>query len=692
MSVQAKSITLLLAAWVLGACGGSGSGGRDVTLPIEPPISDNRDPLSEKASVEQAALSPVASCSAYLDFLAKAMHTELTNPDQCFANFCVATTTFGGEAGVPDAVSTTNYQDENVAEADILKTASDGTVFALRNDQLNIVSAFPPDAMRELSAITPMPDTGAFTSRPIEMLYDEARETIAVIHSKFNGGLNQSTTYVSFVDVSNRNRPVIVRSMEIDGYPVGARRIDGRLHILTSRYLNWPETWFTDANETLRQTWREAVNNNETDNAAILSARLRSAMRDALGAAGVNDYLPILRSGEGAVPGNTARLGCNEIHAPSVRVGSLDLTTMTSVDSDGRNAQATAIVSGGPELYASSEAAYLAVSSRSWWLNSRIAQAQQTAIYKVTLSAGKPRYAGVGLVDGEIYDALAMDEFAGYLRITTTERRFDPVTQEFSAGTHLFVLDASGPELSEVGAVRNFELDESIFAARFMGDKGYVVTFRQIDPLFSFDLSDPANPRVVGELEMPGFSNYIHPLGDDHLLTLGRDGTLDGNIGELALRIFDVSDLASPQLRHTYVFDPSDNRFGDYSPAVHEHRAFNYDPASAVLSLPFSAYPDTGNPDDSFNGFIYFGIDTAGGITRIGEVNHNPLVIEQCLQSGAEFCGALNEIAFSPARPLRSIFMRSGSNNYIYSHSGVGLIATPANDPQNQLSRVIYGF
>src|SRR5262249_45754466 len=150
---------------------------------------------------------------------------------------------------------------------------------------------------------------------------------------------------------------------------------------------------------------------------------------------------------------------------------------------------------------------------------------------------------------------------------------------------------------------------ESVKSARFVGDKGYVTTFRQIDPLFVIDLATPEQPKVLGRLEIPGFSEYMHPLDDGHLLTIGRDQS--NHFAALALQIFDVTKPTQPRLMHKYVYDSSS--YG-YSEAEQNHKAFTYFASHKLLSFPFYGW--------SANGFRssaeVFKIDLATGITPLG--------------------------------------------------------------------------
>ena len=190
---------------------------------------------------------------------------------------------------------------------------------------------------------------------------------------------------------------------------------------------------------------------------------------------------------------------------------------------------------------------------------------------------------------------------------------------------------------------------------------------------------------LEGELKVPGFSTYMHPIGDDYLLTLGREGDDDGTIGPLALRIFDVSDLTSPRLAHTWVLEDTDQQWAGWSPAAFDYRAFNFYAPLGLLSLPYS-YFDT-DWSTSFNGFVYFDIDVVGGITEIGRVNHNDLVNEVFCPDPAGGCDYPG--FWFTANPLRSVIMTAGADSYIHTVSDAGVKVTPSNDPATVLGQFV---
>ena len=154
-----------------------------------------------------------------------------------------------------------------------------------------------------------------------------------------------------------------------------------------------------------------------------------------------------------------------------------------------------------------------------------------------------------------------------------------------SSVSRVLTLGTDGNVLEVLGETEDFGAGEQIFSTRFIGDRGYVVTFRQTDPLFVIDLADPADPHLVGELHIPGFSNYLFPLNDDHLFSIGRDATEQGVVQGLALQIFDVTDPGSPALAHRYVFPEQ----GD-SPANVDHRAITFHPERGIVAFPHQSY------------------------------------------------------------------------------------------------------
>ena len=242
-------------------------------------------------------------------------------------------------------------------------------------------------------------------------------------------------------------------------------------------------------------------------------------------------------------------------------------------------ASVEAIAASGTVTYMNDHALYVASSDFNG----------NTAITKFSVSGLSVGYAGSGIVKGYLINQFSMDEHENHLRVATTT---------WDGGNHLFVLD---PSMNVVGSVTGLAEGETIYSVRFMGDKGYIVTFRTIDPLFVFDLSDPTAPKVTGELKIPGFSNYLHPISENFLLGIGIDtfeiyqrdrngkeiviGTRQGGI---KISIFDVSDMGKPLEVANYVLGDS----GSYSEALYNHKAIMFDESRKLLAFDASITSD----------------------------------------------------------------------------------------------------
>jgi len=185
----------------------------------------------------------------------------------------------------------------------------------------------------------------------------------------------------------------------------------------------------------------------------------------------------------------------------------------------------------------------------------------------------------------------------------------------------VLLLGTDGDELTVLGSTENFGVSERIYSTRFIGDRGYVVTFRRTDPLFVVDLSDPAHPAVVGELEIPGFSDYLFPLDDDHLFAIGQDADANGVVRGIALQIFDVSDATRPALTQRYVLPEL-----GASPANIDHRAISFHPNGNVIAFPYQSY-QTGEAS-----LQVFRVSPEDGFAPLGGMTEN-LDLDQCLRN-----------------------------------------------------------
>lgn len=243
----------------------------------------------------------------------------------------------------------------------------------------------------------------------------------------------------------------------------------------------------------------------------------------------------------------------------------------------------------GSEIHVTAENLYFIATS---WT----ADGERTNIYQFDLDngAGQTELVAAGEVPGRILNQFAADESDGTFRIVTQEGWSN------GAVSNLFVLEQNGDQLEVIGSIEDLAPNERLYSVRFLGDKAFVVTFGPeggvwMDPLFTIDLSDPTAPTVQGELEIPGFSNYLQLIGDGYLVGLGRNADeTNGRELEPQISLFDVSDFDDPQLTDRYALS---SRGWSWSEAFGDHHAISYFADHGLLAVPFTTH------DPGVNGF-----------------------------------------------------------------------------------------
>ncbi|MCB9660044.1 MAG: beta-propeller domain-containing protein [Sandaracinaceae bacterium] len=285
-------------------------------------------------------------------------------------------------------------------------------------------------------------------------------------------------------------------------------------------------------------------------------------------------------------------------------------------------------------VYANHEALVIAQSDWAWNGWSPWGGAVSTRLHRFDLDDASTTYRASGRVAGQINNQFSLDEQDGVLRVAVTEDRWidangqpvviedgDPWREGRSVQpvSRVLTLDDVAGKLTELDRSADLAPGERLFSTRFVGDTAYVVTFRQVDPLFVVDLSDPSDIVVRGEVEIPGFSTYMHPLDETHLLTIGRniDPATQQDLG-MQLQIFDVSAPDAPVRTHAYTVM-------GYSQAQYDHLAFNYDARLGLLAIPLETYGETFESTLSL-----FSVSLVDGIAPAGTIAHTAL-FDGCL-------------------------------------------------------------
>jgi hypothetical protein len=330
--------------------------------------------------------------------------------------------------------------------------------------------------------------------------------------------------------------------------------------------------------------------------------------------------------------GKSARhslVSCRGTRRPAVFAGlgmltvlTIDLTKgITPVDADGLMTDARTVYASPSSLYVASER----------WFDPEPATADapppggRTTIHRFdTRDGDHTTFRSSGSVKGHLLNQWSLSEYQGYLRVaTTTQPQWWPGGTREESESGVTVLQENGGVLSQIGGLDGLGRGERIYAVRFIEDRGYVVTFRQVDPLYVLELSDAAEPSLAGELKILGYSAYLHPIADDLLLGVGQDATDEGRLKGTQLSVFDVSKPSQPTRLHQRAIGSGSN-----SEAEYDHHAFLWWPPTALAVIPLQIYPYEQGGEE-FSGAIGFragakGIDEAGRITHPQSSGYSP--------------------------------------------------------------------
>jgi hypothetical protein len=661
------------------------------------PKDENADPVP----VQSADLSRFSTCGELQSYVADAWVEILVQSRYGYGMWAYPAedSADGGDtSGGPADYSTTNNQEAGVDEPDIVKT--DGNfVYVVQNHdaELTIVKSWPAADAAVVGRVS-LGDTA--NGWPYAMFLDGDR---AVVFSYIWSGYDENgnaesplfrdgyATRISLIDVSDRTNPTVEREIDVEGWMTSSRLIGDDMYVVmnTSAYLPsdlWNLAWddtlgLPEANWEGTDAEQEAIREQAR-------AIFRPLVEQQLANIDVADLLPRQFA---HLPGEEVEgeplLDCGDIYHPEgvSRPGVLSVAHLDLGDDDG-DLTATGIMADGWTVYASEDNLYVAETSWYWWWGYGDMDLS-THIHKFALDGADTVYTSSAEVDGWLWSQYALSEYDGYLRVATTD--FDwwwgSGAEQDQGGNNVFVLD---DDMNQVGAVTGFAPGEQIQASRFLGEQGYVITYRQVDPLFTFDLSDPTAPKIAGELSMPGFSSYLHPYGTDRLIGIGMDGNSDGTVNGFAVNLFDISDLAHPTLVDQELVSSDD---WSYSEAMWDPHAFTLH--RDVLNVPIYTYDydESTGYYDGFSGMWSVGVGE-DGLTDIGRVDHADLVDQsECLYKGyyGYYGETGDEVCYDTywyAWMRRSVVVEDN----LFSISDYGIKVTDLNDPTTTVAEVLF--
>ncbi|MEE9600922.1 MAG: beta-propeller domain-containing protein, partial [Thermoplasmata archaeon] len=544
---------------------------------------------------EQVALSTFRSM-AELDSFLESRSLAVGGGFLDMEDVIPATATLGGERDY----SGTNVQVEGVDESDMVKT--DGEFLYIGNqDGVTVLRAYPPEEMAIVSQITRWDLIEDSAEDSAEHLWIAGlfilEDRLVVISSSYGDIVIPTTgivtleprswsppgsrTYVSVFDTFDIESPSLLHSYKITGGFQASRMAFSHIYVITQAYILERDDDYS---------YPEICTDSRCDGFDLQRIFYDPAAEDAS-----------------------------------------SFTNILAIDPLGDDFDYISVIAGyASTVYMSHENLYITFSKsggdvliRSPFNQDPAFDGPFTSIYRIGVDGTRLRVAAGGDVPGSLLNQFSMDERFRYLRVVTTSG--------WSESNNVYVLD-EGLEL--VGALEGLAPGESVYSARFVGDALYMVTFKKVDPFFVIDLSDPSKPKVLGYLKIPGFSEYLHPIDEHHVLGVGKE-TLEAEKGDFAwfqglkLSLFDVTEVGEPKEIAKYLIGDR----GTSSPVLWDHKAFLYIESLGLIVLPVDLvesnpdeYPDDLPPfaygEHVWQGVYPVSVTPEGGFELLGTISH----------------------------------------------------------------------
>lgn len=490
--------------------------------------------------------------------------------------------------------SSTNVQVEGVDEADRVKNDS-SYIYQLREEQL-IISKVNP--IRDLQVVyTEKFDYNDFY--PQEMYLDD--RYLVLIGGRpandKNGSYHKEYTKIKIYQLNNRRDLKLIREVEMEGYYLSSRKIKQALYVVTNKHLPY---YLLDNARHNKERQKIIKDMKPTYRDTVIAKELQVINWDKMyyfPESTENNYL--LVSG----------LDLADIQKP---------VTVNSYLGAGQTIYAT-----NQHLYVTKahyEFANSPMENSTTFIRQPVTN-QETIIYKFKLANGLPTFLAEGKVEGSILNQFSMDEYNGHFRIATTKG--DTWSDNNRSENLLFILDKN---LKVVSSLTGIAKGERIYSVRFMGDRGYIVTFKQVDPLFVVDLKDPKKPGILGALKIPGFSEYLHPYDENHLIGFGKD-TIDNNTGGAVVQgfkmaLFDITDVNNPKEKFVEIIGDR----GTHSELLYNHKALLFSKAKNIIGFPIEVYENNNKssfePTLAFQGAYIYRLDLVNGFQLKKKISH----------------------------------------------------------------------
>lgn len=497
------------------------------------------------------------------------------------------------------AHSNTNVQVQGVDEGDLVKTDGD-YIYSIQGGQVRIVRAYPAKDMALVASIK-MED-GFY---PTEVYVDGDR--LVVIGSGWDAQADNASgstdklaiwwpigdpkTLARVYDISDRAQPALEREVSFSGNYLTSRKVGDSIYLMGRSY---PSFYLAATRAEIAAKPAKATR--QTTLPTVADTAVASGKGQAL-ALNRLYYFP------GFVDPDYVIIAGFRLSQPKTP------------------ADIKSYLGAGELAYASTGAIYLSAANYDAVIAEGGEAIPASQIYSFAIDQGVSRFRAAGEVPGTVLNQFSMDEANGYFRIATTVSRWVQTgdTGETQSWNNIYNLDK---DLRIAGRLEHLAEGERIYSARFLGDRCYLVTFRQVDPLFVVDLATPDAPKVLGELKIPGFSNYLHPYDAQHILGFGQDTDENGQVtGGVKLALFDVSDVTQPKLRHSLMI----GKEGSYSDVFYDHKALLFDKERSLLGFPIqesAVVAGTDWPMPVFQGAQVYRITIDQGFEKLAAISH----------------------------------------------------------------------
>jgi uncharacterized secreted protein with C-terminal beta-propeller domain len=464
--------------------------------------------------------------------------------------------------------SGTNVQETGVDEPDLLKT-NGNTLFTVSGNQLESVDVTgkAPRLLDTLKLSNGWSTNDLLLSGTHLLVLSRGGYWIDPLPAMTARMIAPVATQsvLTEIDVSDPSSLKVVKTLTLDGSYVDARQVGTTVRVISSQSLPVEVPWVTPSPTT---TAAAATDRNK---AVLASSRVKA-------------WLPTYHLGKQAA---RPLVQCRDVRRPPVFSG-LGMLTVTTIDlAKGLDpVNSTGVMTDGRIVYASPTSLYVATES---WASRPLPATPQDAPPKVSTlihafdisDQSKTTYLGSGSVPGYLLSQWSLSDFQGVLRVVSTDTPAWWGDASGDSQSFLTTFRAGAGKLSQVGQLGGLGQGERVYAVRFIGNDAYVVTFKQVDPLHTIDVSDPAHPKLLGMLTIPGYSAYLHPIGDNLLLGIGQDVGANNEPTGTQISLFDVSDLAHPtRIAHASLGQ-------GWSAAESDHHAFLYWPATGLVMVPF---------------------------------------------------------------------------------------------------------